>query len=156
MLTPSQELPPHPYDPVDFASMLACFDCAIAMRMHVVILCALSGVPSTVIVRESKVTQILDDLEINTFEPIDSVTSDQLVTGVLTSLADRENLRRQLLRRVEILRLRCCTVFADNMTWDHTAPPNLILRLRSQLRLAFDLLRSVGRRLTGVMRANPQ
>lgn len=147
MTSPSQQLPAHFYDPIEFASMLGNFDCVIAMRMHVVILCALSGVPCALIVREAKVSQIAHDLEIKRCSHIDTVTAEEVTGDVLACLADRENLRRHLLQRVEVLALRCREVFAQHMVW--TGFPRLPWRerLRSQARLLNELLLSVRRRI---------
>lgn len=153
MTCPSQELPPAFYDPIDFASILANFDCVIAMRMHVVILAALSGVPAFPIVREQKVTQVLHDLEIERFTDIDSITGEQVVAGVTACLADRQVMGRHLLERVNALAHRCRDTFEKNMVWDDVDRPTFLHRLQSQWRvfnafvraLRFRLLRSANR-----------
>lgn len=147
MTCPSQELPPVFHDPIDFASMLANFDCVIAMRMHVVILAALSGVPAFPIVREEKVTQVLHDLHIDRFTDIDSITSEQVVRGVTACLANRQVIGRRLLERVNSLAQRCRDTFDKNMVWEDGDRPTFLDRLRSQWGVFNAVMRAIRMRL---------
>lgn len=103
MKKPWKEVPPEFYDAKTFASILAGMDCILTMRMHVIILSAITGTPTATIVREEKVTQILADLDDQAAGHVSTVDVEAVVGHIEAKLRDRPNQGKKLLERVAIV-----------------------------------------------------
>jgi polysaccharide pyruvyl transferase WcaK-like protein len=116
----SSELPPVFFRPEEFISILACFNSIIAMRMHVLIMAALSGTECAVIVREDKVRQILNDLTLSECGHIDNVTSEMIVERVRKTIGRNEIARKHLISRVSSLQKVALENFSQNIDWNRS------------------------------------
>ena len=103
MKKPWKEVPPHFFNATTFASILAGMDCILTMRMHVIILSAVTGTPTATIVREEKVTQILADLDDQAAGSITSIDVESVFQHIRAKLANREVHSKHLLNRVAMV-----------------------------------------------------
>ena len=103
MKKPWKEVPPHFFNATTFASILAGMDCILTMRMHVIILSAITGTPTATIVREEKVTQILADLDDKPAGHVSTVDVETVVRHIEEKLAHREAHGGHLLKRVAMV-----------------------------------------------------
>jgi polysaccharide pyruvyl transferase WcaK-like protein len=99
-------LPARFYPPQEFLDLISAFDCVITMRMHVLILAAVAGVPAATIVREEKVLQILGELGQKPCGTVDKAVSGEVVEQVTGFLRSRKVESARLLRAVKAQRER--------------------------------------------------
>ena len=132
---PYLDLPPEFFSPREFISMLSCFDEVVAMRMHVLIMTALSGVGCAMVVREDKVKQILKDLDFESSGDINDVTAHSVVAKVNEILESRSALKSHLQMRVERLQTMAFTNFKQHIQLPGRGPGDTLawLRLRADL-----------------------
>jgi polysaccharide pyruvyl transferase WcaK-like protein len=71
---------------------MAHFEFAVGMRLHFCIFSALSGTPFTALPYASKVTGLLEDLEMDT-PPLGSIGIGQLIANIDRSWDTRESIR---------------------------------------------------------------
>ena len=124
------EIPPEFYDPALFAAILGNMDAIIAMRMHVVILAALTGKACVTIVREPKVTQILSELGIVACGSIDDVRADRIVADVTNRLAAGHTDAKELRERTRVLAARGQAAFLAHWSAARRSPESLEQRIR--------------------------
>ncbi len=109
MKKPWKEVPPNFFDAKTFASILAGMDCILTMRMHVIILSAITGTPTATIVREEKVTQILADLDDRAAGHISSLDVEGVFAHIQAKLNNRAEHSKHLLSQVAMVSERAVT-----------------------------------------------
>ena len=93
------------YDAGQLLSLMARFDFAIGMRLHFLIFAALRGTPFAALPYASKVSGLLEDLDLDT-PPMGSIGIGQLIGRIDRKWDTREAIRTTLNARVPALRER--------------------------------------------------
>jgi len=114
-----EEVPPKFFSPEEFSSLLGAFDAVITMRLHVLILASLSGTPVSVIVREEKVRQILEELGLCEAGTIDRLSAVDLCSSVKSNLASRVAIGEKLRKQINAVCARGLSVRDQIMEIDH-------------------------------------
>ncbi len=93
------------YSPRQILDLVGRFELAVGMRLHFLIFAALSGTPFTALPYASKITGLLEDLEIE-MPPLGSVGIGQLIARIDRSWDTRGEIREKIRRRVPALKER--------------------------------------------------
>jgi polysaccharide pyruvyl transferase WcaK-like protein len=93
------------YSPRQILDLMGRFEFAVGMRLHFLIFAALRGTPFAALPYASKVTGLLDDLEIDT-PPLESTGIGQLIARIDRSWDTRRELRAKIGSRLPSLRSR--------------------------------------------------
>src|SRR4029079_18757163 len=94
------------YSPAQILDLMGRFDFVVGMRLHFLIFAALRGTPFAALPYASKVTGLLDDLDMGT-APLGSVGIGQLIARIDRSWDTRAAIRSKINDRLPELRLRC-------------------------------------------------
>jgi polysaccharide pyruvyl transferase CsaB len=93
------------YSPRQILDLMGRFELAVGMRLHFLIFAALRGTPFAALPYASKVTGLLEDLEMDT-PPLDSMGIGQLIARIDRSWDTRGELRAKIGSRLPSLRGR--------------------------------------------------
>jgi len=93
------------YTPGQLLTLMGHFELAIGMRLHFLIFAAIQGVPFVALPYASKVTGLLQDLELE-MPPLNDVNTGRLLANVDRSWDRREALRRHIQQRLPALQER--------------------------------------------------
>ena len=93
------------FSPRQLIDLMGRFAFAVGMRLHFCIFCTLSGTPFTALPYASKVTGLLEDLEIE-MPPLGSIGIGELIGRIDRKWDTREQIRAQIGERVPALRER--------------------------------------------------
>jgi polysaccharide pyruvyl transferase CsaB len=93
------------YSPGQILDLMGRFDFAIGMRLHFLIFAALRGTPFAALPYASKVTGLLEDLEMDT-PPLGSIGIGQLTATIDRSWDTRAEIRAKINRRLSGLKTR--------------------------------------------------
>ncbi|MCK0510268.1 polysaccharide pyruvyl transferase family protein [Aromatoleum buckelii] len=93
------------YTPGQLLTLMGHFELAIGMRLHFLIFAAIQGVPFVALPYASKVTGLLQDLELE-MPPMNDVNTGRLLANVDRSWDQRDVLRRHLQQRLPALQER--------------------------------------------------
>jgi polysaccharide pyruvyl transferase CsaB len=93
------------YSPRQILDLMGRFDFAVGMRLHFLIFAALRGTPFAALPYASKVTGLLEDLEMGT-PPLGSIGVGQLIARIDRSWDMRADIRATIGRRLPVLRAR--------------------------------------------------
>ncbi len=93
------------YSPRQILDLMGQFEFAVGMRLHFLIFAALRGTPFAALPYASKVTGLLEDLEMPT-PPLGSIGIGQLIARIDSSWDTRVEIRAKLRERVPALRMR--------------------------------------------------
>lgn len=93
------------YSPRQILSLMDHLDFAVGMRLHFLIFAALRGTPFAALPYASKVTGLLEDLEMPT-PPLGSIGIGQLIARIDQSWDTRAELRKKVRERLPALRAR--------------------------------------------------
>ena len=93
------------YSPRQILDLMGHFEFAVGMRLHFLIFAALRGTPFAALPYASKVTGLLEDLEMPT-PPLGSIGIGQLIARIDRSWDTRAEIRSKLDERVPALRAR--------------------------------------------------
>jgi polysaccharide pyruvyl transferase CsaB len=93
------------YSPAQILGLMGRFDFAVGMRLHFLIFAALRGTPFAALPYASKVTGLLDDLDMGT-APLGSVGIGQLIARIDRSWDTRAAIRSKINERLPNLRIR--------------------------------------------------
>lgn len=93
------------YSPRQILDLMGRFDFAVGMRLHFLIFAALRGTPFAALPYASKVTGLLEDLEMGT-PPLGSVGIGQLIATIDRSWDTRAEIRAKIGRRLPDLKTR--------------------------------------------------
>jgi polysaccharide pyruvyl transferase CsaB len=93
------------YSPAQVLDLMGRFEFAVGMRLHFLIFAALRGTPFAALPYASKVTGLLDDLEMGT-PPLGSIGIGQLIARIDRSWDTRADIRSKINERLPELRLR--------------------------------------------------
>lgn len=93
------------YSPRQILDLMGHLEFAVGMRLHFLIFAALRGTPFTSLPYASKVTGLLEDLDMPT-PPLGSIGIGQLIARIDASWDTRAQIRTKLLDRVPALRTR--------------------------------------------------
>lgn len=93
------------YSPRQTLDLVGRFEFTVGMRLHFLIFAALRGTPFTALPYASKVTGLLEDLEVE-MPPLGTVGTGQLLARIDRSWDMHEAIRAQIRRRVPVLRER--------------------------------------------------
>jgi polysaccharide pyruvyl transferase WcaK-like protein len=93
------------YSPRQILDLMGHFEFAVGMRLHFLIFAALRGTPFAALPYASKVTGLLEDLEMP-MPPLGSIGIGQLIARIDTSWDTRAQIRTKLRERVPALRTR--------------------------------------------------
>jgi polysaccharide pyruvyl transferase CsaB len=93
------------YSPRQILGLMGHFEFAVGMRLHFLIFAALRGTPFAALPYASKVTGLLEDLEMPT-PPLGSIGIGELIARIDLSWDTRADLRRKINDRVPALRAR--------------------------------------------------
>jgi polysaccharide pyruvyl transferase WcaK-like protein len=93
------------YSPRQILDLMGHFEFAVGMRLHFLIFATLRGVPFAALPYASKVTGLLEDLEMET-PPLGSIGIGQLIGRIDRSWDTREEIRAKIGRRRSDLRTR--------------------------------------------------
>jgi polysaccharide pyruvyl transferase WcaK-like protein len=83
-------------------SLFGHFELAVGMRLHFLIFAALRGTPFVALPYASKVSGLIEDLEIDT-PPLGSVGIGQLLARIDRSWDTREEIRHRITERLPVL-----------------------------------------------------
>jgi polysaccharide pyruvyl transferase WcaK-like protein len=93
------------YSPRQILDLMGRFDLAVGMRLHFLIFAALRGTPFAALPYASKVTGLLEDLEMGT-PPLGSIGIGQLIATIDRSWDTRAEIRAKIGRRLPDLKAR--------------------------------------------------
>ncbi len=93
------------YSPRQILDLMGHFEFAVGMRLHFLIFAALRGTPFAALPYASKVTGLLEDLEMPT-QPLGSIGIGQLIARIDRSWDTRADLRQKISERLPALRAR--------------------------------------------------
>src|SRR6185295_9797671 len=93
------------YSPRQILDLMGRFDFAVGMRLHFLIFAALRGTPFAALPYASKVTGLLEDLEMDT-PPLGSIGIGQLIARIDRSWDTRSEIREKIVQRLPVLRAR--------------------------------------------------
>lgn len=93
------------YSPRQILDLMSRFDFAVGMRLHFLIFAALRGTPFAALPYASKVSGLLEDLEMGT-PPLGSIGIGQLIARIDRSWDTRADIRATIGRRLPALRAR--------------------------------------------------
>jgi polysaccharide pyruvyl transferase CsaB len=93
------------YSPRQILDLMGRFDLAVGMRLHFLIFAALRGTPFAALPYASKVTGLLEDLEMGA-APLGSIGIGQLIARIDRSWDTRADIRATIGRRLPALRAR--------------------------------------------------
>jgi polysaccharide pyruvyl transferase WcaK-like protein len=93
------------YSPGQILDLMGRFDFAVGMRLHFLIFAALRGTPFAALPYASKVTGLLEDLEMDT-PPLGSIGIGQLTATIDRSWDTRAEIRAKINRRLSGLKAR--------------------------------------------------
>jgi polysaccharide pyruvyl transferase CsaB len=93
------------YSPRQILSLMGRFDFAVGMRLHFLIFAALRGTPFAALPYASKVTGLLEDLEMDT-PPLADIGIGQLIASIDRSWDTREQIRAKIRQRLPGLKSR--------------------------------------------------
>ena len=93
------------YSPGQILDLMGRFDFAVGMRLHFLIFAALRGTPFAALPYASKVTGLLEDLEMDT-PPLGSIGIGQLTATIDRSWDTRAEIRATINRRLSGLKAR--------------------------------------------------
>ena len=93
------------YSPRQILALMGRFDFAVGMRLHFLIFAALRGTPFAALPYATKVTGLLDDLEMQT-PPLGSISIGQLIASIDHSWDTRDQIRAKIGGRLPELRHR--------------------------------------------------
>ena len=95
----------HEYTARQLISLIGHFDFAVGMRLHFLIFAALAGVPFVALPYASKVTGLIEDLEMDA-PPLSDVNSGRLIAAIDRSWDQQGKIRKQIQRRLPGLQER--------------------------------------------------
>lgn len=93
------------YTPPALISLVGHFDFAVGMRLHFLIFAALADVPFVALPYASKVTGLIEDLEME-MPPLNDVNSGRLIAAIDRSWDRQNRIRKQIQRRLPDLQER--------------------------------------------------
>ena len=93
------------YSPRQILDLMGRFDFAVGMRLHFLIFAALRSTPFAALPYASKVTGLLEDLEMDT-PPLGSIGIGQLIARIDRSWDTRSEIRERIEQRLPVLRAR--------------------------------------------------
>ena len=93
------------YSPRQILDLLGRFDFAVGMRLHFLIFAALRGTPFAALPYATKVTGLLEDLQIET-PPLGTIGTGQLIASIDHSWDTREQIRAKINERLPGLKRR--------------------------------------------------
>jgi polysaccharide pyruvyl transferase CsaB len=93
------------YSPRQILSLMGRFDFAVGMRLHFLIFAALRGTPFAALPYASKVTGLLEDLEMET-PPLADIGIGQLIASIDRSWDTRDHIRAKIRERLPALKSR--------------------------------------------------
>jgi polysaccharide pyruvyl transferase CsaB len=93
------------YSPRQILSLMGRFDFAVGMRLHFLIFAALRGIPFAALPYASKVTGLLEDLEMET-PPLADIGIGQLIASIDRSWDTRNQIRAKIRERLPGLKSR--------------------------------------------------
>ncbi len=93
------------YSPGQILDLIGRFEFAVGMRLHFLIFAALQGTPFTALPYASKVTGLLEDLEIK-MPRLESVSVGQLIARIDRSWDNRQEIRETSQRHIPMLKER--------------------------------------------------
>jgi polysaccharide pyruvyl transferase CsaB len=93
------------YSPRQVLDLMGRFDFAVGMRLHFLIFAALRGTPFAALPYASKVTGLLEDLEIEN-SPLGSIGIGQLIARIDRSWDTRDELREKIRQRLPGMKAR--------------------------------------------------
>ena len=93
------------YSPRQILALMGRFDFAVGMRLHFLIFAALRGTPFAALPYATKVTGLLEDLEMDT-PPLGSISIGQLIASIDHSWDTRDQIRAKIGRRLPGLKTR--------------------------------------------------
>lgn len=93
------------YSPRQILDLMGRFDLAVGMRLHFLIFAALRGTPFAALPYASKVSGLLEDLEMGT-PPLGNIGIGDLIARIDRSWDTREELRAEIAEKVPALRAR--------------------------------------------------
>lgn len=93
------------YSPRQIMHLLGRFEFAVGMRLHFLIFAALRGTPFAALPYASKVTGLLEDLEMET-PPLENLGIGQLIAGIDRSWDTRDEIRAKINRHLPALQNR--------------------------------------------------
>lgn len=93
------------YSPRQILALMGRFDFAVGMRLHFLIFAALRGTPFAALPYATKVTGLLEDLEMDT-PPLGSISIGQLIAGIDHSWDTRDQIRAKIGQRLPGLKSR--------------------------------------------------
>jgi polysaccharide pyruvyl transferase WcaK-like protein len=93
------------YSPRQILDLMGRFEFAVGMRLHFLIFAALRGTPFAALPYASKVTGLLDDLEMET-PPLGSIGIGQLLARIDRSWDTKADIRAKINRRLPVLKAR--------------------------------------------------
>lgn len=114
------------YSPRQILGLMGRLEFAVGMRLHFLIFAALRGTPFAALPYASKVTGLLEDLEIPT-PPLGSVGIGQLIARIDRAWDTRGDMRAKLHERVPFLRrraLRTNELLLGLLSQHHSAAPH--------------------------------
>lgn len=95
----------HEYTARELISLIGHFDLAVGMRLHFLIFAALAGVPFVALPYASKVTGLLEDLEMD-MPPLADVNSGRLIAAIDRAWDQQGKIRKQIKRKLPHLQER--------------------------------------------------
>ncbi len=93
------------YSPREILALMGRLDFVVGMRLHFLIFAAMRGTPFAALPYASKVSGLLEDLEIGT-APIGDLGIGQLIATIDRSWDSRDQIREQIVKRLPALRER--------------------------------------------------
>ena len=93
------------YSPRQILDLMGRLDFAVGMRLHFLIFAALRGTPFAALPYASKVSGLLEDLEMDT-PPLGSIGIGQLIARIDRSWDTRDEIRAKIARRLPVLQAR--------------------------------------------------
>ena len=93
------------YSPRQILALMGRFDFAVGMRLHFLIFAALRGTPFAALPYATKVTGLLEDLEMDT-PPLGSISIGQLIASIDHSWDTRDQIRAKIGQRLPGLQTR--------------------------------------------------
>ncbi|HEY8945710.1 MAG TPA: polysaccharide pyruvyl transferase family protein [Polyangiaceae bacterium] len=93
------------YSPRQILDLMGHFEFAVGMRLHFLIFAALQGTPFAALPYASKVTGLLEDLDMDA-PPLESIGIGQLIARIDRSLDTRELIREKIRQRLPALKAR--------------------------------------------------
>ncbi len=95
----------HEYSARQLISLIGHFDFAVGMRLHFLIFAALAGVPFVALPYASKVTGLIEDLEMD-MPPLSDVNSGRLIAAIDRSWDRQNKIRKQVQHMLPALQER--------------------------------------------------